>query len=487
MQRGLFLKVLKGMALLSLVLIICRFSEGVGAAILALVAFICALTHRNAWALMGYILFPFMVVMNPFLLPKMGISGMVLRLAPMLISAGLVVSSLDRQGKNRIPVGMLWVYLGVAVLSSMTGYYPKISYLKILNFSILLIGIWLGFKNIDRDPTALRTARNFLLVVTAFVVYGSIGMRIFAPGAAYCTSFRGLIAEEGVEAANAAFVQNIGGMTLFAGITNHSQCLAVILPCAMAWLACDMLFIERRISFFHVLTISCGAPLIYLTRSRTALVISAVSATVVYFYCLNKVRLSQRVRGKLRSMMVLAGLMVFAVVVVAEVREGAMSKLIRKTNDVAGDTRGVGEAFTSSRQGLIEQSMADFRRNPLLGSGFQVSADMQYTLRDAKGLVLSASIEKGNLPLMVLGETGIVGAVVFLAYLIGFYSTCVKRRYFCCLSLMTAFLASNIAEATYFSPGGNGGVLWVLCVGGGFIIDMYVKNMEQRELMRGRF
>lgn len=106
---------------------------------------------------------------------------------------------------------------------------------------------------------------------------------------------------------------------------------------------------------------------------------------------------------------------------------------------------------------------------------------MQYTAKE--GLVLSALIEKGLLPLMVLGETGIIGAIVFFIYLVVFYSTCVKKRYFCCLCLMTAFLISNMAEATYFSPGGNGGILWVFCAGGGFIIDMYVLNHERQEKM----
>lgn len=479
MERGLFMKVFKGMALLLLVLLFCRFSAGVGAAILAAAAFVCALTHRNAWALMGYILFPFMVVMNPFFLPKTGISGMVLRLAPMLIAVGLVVSSFSRHGRHNIPIGMLWVYLGVAALSSMTGYCPMISYLKISNFAVLLAGIGLGFRNIDRDPSALQDVRLFLLVLTAFVVYGSIGMRIFLPGAAYCTSFSAILVEEGLEAANDALTQNVGGMTLFAGIANHSQCLAVVLPCSLAWLACDMLFVERHISTFHVVTIFAGVPLIYLTRSRAALLISVVTATVIYFYCLNKIRLNQRVRGKLRSMMVIAGMMVFVVAVVAEVKNGAMTKWIRKTNDLSGDTRSVSEAFTGSRQRKINECLSDFRRNPLLGSGFQVTETMKYRFRNAKGIVLSASIEKGLLPLMVLGETGVVGSIVFVIYLVIFYSTCIKKRYFCCLSMKTTFLASNMAEATFFSPGGVGGILWILCIGGGFVIDMYVKNMER--------
>ena len=157
-----------------------------------------------------------------------------------------------------------------------------------------------------------------------------------------------------------------------------------------------------------------------------------------------------------------------------EVRNQSISKWLRKTEEVSTDTRGFGEALTASRQGTIEANMADFRKNPLFGSGFQVTEEMKYFFRHHDGLILSASIEKGLLPLMVLGETGILGFVFFMVFIVAFYATCVRKKYYCCATLHTIFLATNMAEATYFSPGGIGGYLWVLTVGGGFIIDTVV-------------
>ena len=444
-------------------------------------AFLCALTGRIGWAIIGYILFPLMVVMNPLVVPKDGMTGTVLRLGPMALAIGLLVSGASRPGRHQIPIGMIWLYLGVAVLCSMGGYYPEISYLKIINCAILFIGLQLGFRNIDKRPQDVMTVRKFMLIITSFVVFGSIAVWIFLPGAAYVTSLKDVIAVEGMEAAE-ALLQEPSGMRLFAGITNHSQSLAVILPCSLAWLACDMFFIEKRLSPFHAWTILAGLPLIYMTRSRSAFLSLVVGVILVYFYCLKKVNIRRHIRARLRSAMLSAMFLGVVAAGVMEVRNQSISRWLRKTEDVSTDTRGFGEAFTSSRQGLVDLSMKDFRRNPLFGSGFQVTEEMQYTFQHHDGLILSASIEKGVLPVMILGETGILGAVAFVVFLVSFYATCVRKKYYCCATLHTIFLATNMAEATYFSPGGNGGYIWVLTVGGGFVIDMvvlYHRRMEK--------
>ena len=50
------------------------------------------------------------------------------------------------------------------------------------------------------------------------------------------------------------------------------------------------------------------------------------------------------------------------------------------------------------------------------------------------------------------------------------------------ITLFTVFLVSNMGEATLFSPGGIGGILWMMGVVGGFTIDTYL--LFQRQLER---
>ena len=62
-----------------------------------------------------------------------------------------------------------------------------------------------------------------------------------------------------------------------------------------------------------------------------------------------------------------------------------------------------------------------------------------------------------------------------------FYVGCTRRRYVVTISLFTVFLVSNMGEATLFSPGGIGGILWMASVVGGFTIDTYLLFQRQLE------
>ena len=125
--------------------------------------------------------------------------------------------------------------------------------------------------------------------------------------------------------------------------------------------------------------------------------------------------------------------------------------------------------------------MYEFRRNPLFGSGFQVAEYTRDIVRENKGFILSAPIEKGVLPVMVLGETGILGEFCFLIFLASFYGACVRRKYIVTSTLFTVFFVTNLAEATMFSPGGIGGILWMISVVGGFTVDTYLLYRQQME------
>ena len=53
------------------------------------------------------------------------------------------------------------------------------------------------------------------------------------------------------------------------------------------------------------------------------------------------------------------------------------------------------------------------------------------------------------------------------------------------MTLFSVLLVSNLAEGTFFSPGGAGGVFWMFTVGGGFLIDMSVKVANQKTVPIG--
>ena len=99
-------------------------------------------------------------------------------------------------------------------------------------------------------------------------------------------------------------------------------------------------------------------------------------------------------------------------------------------------------------------------------------------------LVFTAPIEKGVLPVMVLGETGIVGSIFFAFFVLSFLVTCMSRKLYITLTMFLLLLASNMGEATFFSPGGIGGVLYMISLVGGFALDSVLKSEKfQKEQM----
>jgi hypothetical protein len=170
--------------------------------------------------------------------------------------------------------------------------------------------------------------------------------------------------------------------------------------------------------------------------------------------------------------MIVAVAVLMIAAVIGQIRSQVLSKWLRKTEDVNADNRSLAEAFTGSRQALIEYNLNDFKLNPIFGKGFQVMRGMEQAYRAHLITWYSASVEKGVTPYVVLGETGIMGAIVFIVFLFVFYGTCLKRRYLSTLTMFTCMFVANLADSTFFSPGGCGGFLWIASCVGGFGIDL---------------
>lgn len=443
---------------------------------------ICVLTNKLGWALVYYVLFPFYVILNPAILPKVGsMTGFCLRVGPLLIGLALAFTAASRQGHHRLPFIMMVPFMLAAVVSSVDGWAPMVSMLKLINFSVFLLGIWFGTQNLQHRPKDLFILRSFFLALAFLIVIGSVLLLPF-PTISFATSLKHALREGGVELAEEVYqyMQEEGMTALFCGITNQSQALAPLSACAFAFTACDMLFVERKFRLPHVVLLAVALPVLYMTRSRLALVTLAAAMGIIIFYTARQMQMRADIRARLGQGVFLFMVFTLSLAVVSQIKSGAMSEWIRKTSDAQGDKRSLTEALTSSRMGLIGLSIKDFRRNPMIGMGFQVA---EYTKRmtGRRGLIISAPIEKGVLPVMVLGETGVLGAVFFFLFLASFYYTCSRRKYYITITLFSVFLVTNMGEATFFSPGGGGGFLWMVCVVGGFALDtilIYRSNVE---------
>ena len=116
------------------------------------------------------------------------------------------------------------------------------------------------------------------------------------------------------------------------------------------------------------------------------------------------------------------------------------------------------EAALQSRGRKIDGMITNIEQNPLFGIGFGIDSETNYFLiqRDPVfGLPVMATVEKGVMPVAVIEETGILGALITYPWLLLLLVRAVRGG----LITDTVFwsvIATNIAEACLFSPGGQG-------------------------------
>lgn len=464
-----------------------RFSKGFILPVMTLLGMVWAFKGEFGKALSMYVMLMMMVPLNPNILPKIGtMYTLGLRFGPLLIGLALATRGAMVTSRQALPLGMMLLFLLVALFSSIGGWCPEVSYLKLINFLIFFLGIWLGTKGLQQDLQGVVILRATLLALATFLIAGSAALLPF-PGISTLSALSLMGEVEDVAMRNEIIQEIIdtGGMTLFCGVTAQSQMLSPLLACAFAWVTGDLLFVEGRFRWPHIGLLVLALPLLYLTRSRVALLGVGTVLFLVYFYLPRKMALDRKMKMWLGHILMMGGVVLIAVVGVAEVRSNAITRWLRKTDDVKSDQRTLSEAFTGSRQGLIEMCMDDFHQNPALGMGFQVAEYTREYAKQHKGLILSSPIEKGVIPIMILGETGIVGVTVFAMFMISFYLGCVNRRLFLTIMMMVVLLALNMGEATFFSPGGIGGPEWIICIVGGYTLDLMLAAKQRRREMWG--
>ncbi len=479
-RNPLYKQVLQVMLFTAICVAGCRFSGGLFVLAIGLLGVGFAMKRNAGWLTVCYVMIPFLTMLSPALMGRNAFFMLASRVSLLLIVLMAALKG-SRRGES-LPFGGLYFYLLVAAISSIDGWFPMISYLKILNFAIMLIGLHFIVKCMQYSEKDLYMVRAAVMTFAFLIICGSLVTR-FIPSIGYSMEITS--AERYGVYLTGADILAREGRRLFSGIVNHSQALAPLSACFSIWVMCDLIFIEKRLTLFHAACIGGSPILLRMTGARIGLLTFGVGLLLIYFYCLPKANLSGRFRPKISGFLILFLLLLIAGAVVAEIRGRSISRWVRKTEQVEGDRRDLTEAITASRMGAVEINLRDLRLNPAFGKGFQVVPEHRPMYQAGMIALYSAPIEKGVLPLMVLGETGVVGFSVFLLFLCLFYARCLKRKYVVTATMFTLFLMTNVAEATFFSPAGQGGILWAISIVGGFSVDMLVKSRQQRMWMNG--
>jgi len=163
----------------------------------------------------------------------------------------------------------------------------------------------------------------------------------------------------------------------------------------------------------------------------------------------------------------------------SSIRNGIAGFLLKGHDDGRGVTVDV---LASSRQGLADQSMYNFKKKPMMGNGFQVSEEMQmYNSSDLR-LIVTAPIEKGVWVTAVLEEGGVVGMLIFICFIFHAFYCFVRQKAYTAASVLAVLLVSNLGEFTMFSMSYTGGMMWAL-VFVGAVMDAMRNNGERKLAM----
>ena len=183
------------------------------------------------------------------------------------------------------------------------------------------------------------------------------------------------------------------------------------------------------------------------------------------------------------SIAMMAMISIFVVLAfVPSIQDKAAQFLMKSGNDDAGPI--TAEAVTSSRMGLVDKSLRNFKKSPLLGNGFQVSVEMK-KLKQRGLAILSAPIEKGVWVVAVLEEGGVIGMAIFVVFLLSCIVKSIKRRAYIGASCLFVFTVSNLGEFSFFSMSYVGGFGWAM-IFVGLALDLR-KMEDENEALRRQF
>ena len=353
-----------------------------------------------------------------------------------------------REARLMTPFWGILFYIAWECVSSVQGFSPIVSYLKLFLFFSVFLSMFGVANTVNRSSrTNAVVLRSAVLALIVIIIIGSV-LIIPVPSLSLMTD------KAAIEAMMSGEVTS-----LFQGMTSHSQVMGPMAAIMATFIFADLAFSIKKWDKLYLLLLLCCPILIYKSSSRTGMGTMIAGIGMVMLLVMKAKGIGSHWKGKLMmaiNTLVIVG--VIAVVALPSVR-GKVSKFVLKW-DMSGDSPITTEDVLSSRQGKIDIALYNYRKKPLLGNGFQVSDEMQFERRSGIVDYLSAPIEKGIWLYAILEEGGAVGMILFCGWLIVLFTLLIKRHAYIGASVFFAFLTANLGEFSLFSMTYVGGFYW---------------------------
>lgn len=344
-------------------------------------------------------------------------------------------------------IALLMFVAVAALLSIPTQYFVAVALLKAFNFAIAATAMFAGAEVLRVRKIDFAEWYVTLFLVTVMLGFGSI-----ATGIGYNMRGTGLIS------------------STFNGPFYHSNCLGPMAAMMVVYLACAVMFGRYRNRWLCLVLAACLLYFMALTQSRTSfasMLVGLITTIGTSFFLVRRklIRIHMNIS---RPSLVAGVLAAVSLVILADAMTGnrfAKAAVSFANKGGKAETLDLNQVV-ASRAGVVEASWRNFLESPLIGIGFEV-AKTEYFQKNAS--LFSAPIEKGFLPVAVLEESGIIGTLFFLVFLLAYLWGLARQLNIPGIALFVTFLAVNCGESMFFSMGGHGGLGWLLFVGGAML------------------
>lgn len=403
---------------------------------LALILWSLTGTSRAVRAMiLGYVLFS----MNWMLFPQWG-RVWVLRWF-LLASASLRIFHDWNSEDWRIPRWLPYFlpFVLMAFLSSiLKSYVLTISLFKLFAFALGFITVTMGV-----DLAAEYKWRRWIYTLWVVVLASSLPLVLLKSGYFH------------------------GNGKWFQGILNQPQMYGIFFAIPAAFLTARILLDhEERLSPLRLILLAPMWVTIILSQTRTA-----VFAVTLAFFVAFVISLCRRERTLVKPLVAFPILIILVISAIyfSGISEGfgrtykAIYSFVTKGAGAAIQYGEVsfGEAVFATRTQFIVPSLDNFRKSPLIGIGFGVASDPEFFPIDTfYGVPITARTEKGFIFSALLEETGILGTLAFIVFMVAFAKNVFKYgRFSSYMLLLTAFFIV-FGEMGFFSPGAAGPYIW---------------------------
>lgn len=469
-----FRQVKRYLMLLAGAMLLLKVSMGFGAVIISMAVFNALSKKRPVEALFWVLFMTAASTGNHRIFSTNFVTVMTLRLTLMALVVVVANRFSSRSVNNRAMGAFLgiFLYLGWEALSSVQGFAPIVSYLKLFLFSTIFLTLF-GLANTVNEAlwVDVRQLRSAILAVVILMVGGSFLLIPF-PG----FSMMAMNEEMAKQMAAGEMV------SLFCGMCAHSQALGPLCGILGTFVFADMIFSIKKWDKLYVLLLLACPLVIYRTSSRTGMGTFIAGIGMTLFMLMQSRGVGRRWKSRVMSKAFIFGFFgLVAVLILPGLRE-RIAQYALKFGDRTEKREVTATDVLATRQAIMDEAMRNFVQKPITGNGFQVSREMEHQKRTTFKDYLFAPVEKGVWVYAILEEGGVIGMIIWVSWLLSLFTKLYKRKSFVMAATFFAFFMSNTGEFTIFAMTYMGGFFWAMTFASG-TLDVQRNKLELQ--MRG--